>query len=315
MSKGTSLSRAAIEAALDIVMAEAAPLRLDGKVANYIPALARVPADRFGIAVATVDGRVHERGAAREEFSIQSISKLFTLALAVDLLGDDVWARIGRSPTNAAFNALGWLETERGHPYNPFVNAGALSVSDLIMNRMATPLPALLAFMGRAADDEHVDIDFEVSESERETCDRNAAIAHLMKSYGTITGPVETLLDLYCQQCAIAMSARQLATAGLIFATGGIDARGRRVLDPVSTRRINALLAVAGMYDAAGEFAFRVGLPAKSGVGGGILAIVPGVMSICVWSPALDGQGNSRAGQAALEAMSRELDLSVFRAR
>jgi glutaminase len=124
MSKGTSLSRAAIEAALDIVMAEAAPLRLDGKVANYIPALARVPADRFGIAVATVDGRVHERGAAREEFSIQSISKLFTLALAVDLLGDDVWARIGRSPTNAAFNALGWLETERGTPTTPLSMRG-----------------------------------------------------------------------------------------------------------------------------------------------------------------------------------------------
>lgn len=314
MSVGTIPVRAAIEAALDCVVAEAMPLRLDGKVADYIPALARVPADRFGIAIVTAGGAVHERGAAREAFSIQSISKLFALAMAVNL-GEDVWSRIGRSPTNAAFNALGWLEAEKGRPYNPFVNAGALSVTDLIMNRMATPLPALLNFMGRAADDAHVDIDFEVAESERATCDRNAAIAYLMKGYGTINGPVDALLDLYCQQCAIAMSARQLATAGLIFATGGRDARGRRVLHTSNTRRINALLAVAGMYDAAGEFAFRVGLPAKSGVGGGILAIVPGVMSICVWAPALDPQGNSRAGLMALEVLSRELDLSVFRAR
>ena len=315
MPISTLPSREAFEVALDVVVAEASPLRLDGKVADYIPALARVPMDRFGISIMTIDGSLFERDAAREEFSIQSISKLFTLAMAVDLLGDDVWNRIGRSPTNASFNALGWLETERGHPYNPFVNAGALSVSDLVMNRMATPLPALINFLGQAADDDGVDIDFEVADSERATCDRNAAIGHLMRSYGTITGPVDALLDLYCQQCAIAMSARQLATARLMFATGGVDARGRRMLDPVTTRRINALLAVAGMYDAAGEFAFKVGLPAKSGVGGGILAIVPGLMSICVWSPALDVQGNSRAGIAALEVLSRELDLSIFRSR
>ncbi|MGL4975099.1 MAG: glutaminase [Bosea sp. (in: a-proteobacteria)] len=309
------LTRKTIEAALRAVEAEAVPLRLQGRVADYIPALGRVPADRFGLSIMLVDGSVHELGQAREAFSIQSISKLFTLALAVDLLGDDAWARIGRSPTNAAFNALGWLETEQGRPYNPFVNAGALAVTDLILNRMATPLPAILNFIGQVSDDDEVDLDFEVAESERQTCDRNAAIAHLMRSYGTITGPVEQLLDLYCEQCAIAMNARQLATAGLIFATGGVDARGRRVLDPVTTKRINALLAVAGMYDAAGEFAFRVGLPAKSGVGGGILAIVPGVMSIAVWSPGLDAQGNSLAGVAALEVLSRELELSVFRAR
>jgi glutaminase len=314
MSEAKGPTRAEIEAALDVAVAEAYPLRFDGKVADYIPALARVSPDQFGIAIVTTQGVLHERGQARREFSIQSISKLFALAMAVNL-GEDVWSRIGRSPTNAAFNALGWLEAERGHPYNPFVNAGALSVTDLIMNRMATPLPALLDFMGRAADDSHVDVDFEVADSERATCDRNAAIAYLMRSYGTIAGPVDGLLDLYCQQCAIAMSPRQLATAGLIFATGGRDARGRRILHTSNTRRINALLAVAGMYDAAGQFAFQVGLPAKSGVGGGILAIVPGVMSICVWSPALDSQGNSRAGLVALEILSRELDLSVFKAR
>jgi glutaminase len=310
-----NLNRRAIEAALARVAAEAVPRRLDGKVADYIPALAAVSPDQFAMSVLTADGALHELGATGTPFSVQSISKLFMLTLAIDMLGETVWNRIGRSPTNAAFNALGWLETRAGHPYNPFVNAGALAITDLVMNQLASPIPAILAYMRRLADDEDVDIDFTVADSERATCDRNLAIAHLMKSYGTVQGPVETLLDVYCQQCALAMTTRQLAAAGLVFATGGLDARGRRVISSEEVKRINALLAVAGMYDAAGEFAFRVGLPAKSGVGGGILAIVPGRLSIAVWSPALDAQGNSTAGGAALEVLARELGLSLFDAR
>jgi glutaminase len=188
-------------------------------------------------------------------------------------------------------------------------------VTDYLMNHIASPMPAILDFMRRAADDESVDIDFEVADSERETCDRNLAMAHLMRNYKTIEGPIDTLLDLYCQQCALSLSTHQLATAGLILATGGVDARGRRVLEPVMVRQINALLAVAGMYDTAGEFAFKVGLPAKSGVGGGLLAIVPGKMSIAMWSPALNKSGNSTAAVAAMEVLSRELNLSVFQAK
>jgi glutaminase len=308
-------SRRAFQNALKAVESEAVPQRFHGKVANYIPALANVPIDRFALSIATIDGHYYELGHVQETFSIQSISKLFTLLMAVDKLGDDIWTRIGRSPTNAAFNALGWLETQQGKPYNPFVNAGALAVTDFVMQKLATPLPVILDFVRHISDDETVDIDFDVSESERASCDRNAAIAYLMKTYGTITGPVDDLLDLYCQQCAIAMTTRQLSTAGLVLATGGMDARGRRVTEPLQAHRINALLAVAGMYDAAGDFAFRVGLPAKSGVGGGILAIVPGEMAIAVWSPALNENGNSTAGIAALEVLSRELELSIFRAR
>jgi glutaminase len=308
-------SRRAFLNALKAVEFEAMPQRFDGKVANYIPALGQVPIDRFALSIATLDGRYYEIGNTQETFSIQSISKLFTLLMAVDQMGDETWTRIGRSPTNAAFNALGWLEAQQGKPYNPFVNAGALAVTDYVMAHLATPLPVILEFVRAIADDDTVDIDFDVADSERATCDRNAAIAYLMKNYGTIEGPVDALLDLYCQQCAIAMTTRQLATSGLVLASGGQDSRGRRVIDPIQAHRINALLAVAGMYDAAGDFAFRVGLPAKSGVGGGILAIVPGEMAIAVWSPALNEAGNSTAGIAALEVLSRELALSVYRAR
>ncbi len=292
---------------------EAVPLWREGKVANYIPALGSVRPDQFSLCIATVDGKLHEMGDTTTPFSIQSISKLFALTLAIDLIGDEVWDHLGRSPTNSAFNSLAWIETERGRPYNPFVNAGALAVTNLIVNRTATPTNAILHFVRDLAHDDEVDIDFVVGDSERATCDRNLAIAHLMKAYGTIAGPVETVLDVYCNQCAIAMTTRQLAIAGLAFAKSGVSARGRRVIDATNAHRINALLAVAGMYDAAGEFAFRVGLPAKSGVGGGILAIVPGECAIAVWSPALDAHGNSSAGMRALEILSQRLKLSVFR--
>ncbi len=295
------------------IAAEAVPLWREGKVADYIPALGRVAAEQFSLSLATVDGKLYEMGDTATPFSIQSISKLFTLALALDLLGNVVWDHLGRSPTNSAFNSLAWIETERGRPYNPFVNAGALAVTNLIIGRTATPTNAILHFVRDLARDDSVDIDFTVSDSERATCDRNLAIAHLMKSYGTIAGPVEMVLDVYCNQCAIAMTTRQLAVAGLTFAKSGVSARGHRAIDATNAHRINALLAVAGMYDAAGEFAFRVGLPAKSGVGGGILAIVPGECAIAVWSPALDAHSNSLAGMRALEILSQRLKLSVFR--
>ncbi len=291
----------------------ARPLWERGKVADYIPALAKVAPHQFGLCIAHVNGEYHEFGDSRVPFSIQSISKLFTLALLIRLVGDDVWNSIGRDPTNSAFNSLGWLESENGKPYNPFVNAGALAVTDRIMNATALPLHSILQHIRNLAQDQSINVDDEVSLSERATCDRNSAIAHLMKSYGTITGPVDALLDLYCDQCAIEIDCRQLATAGLLFAKGGVDAGGDMLLDATNTHRINALQAIAGMYDAAGEFAFRVGLPAKSGVGGGILATVPGKMSIAVWGPALDGQGNSIVGMKALEILAEALELSVYR--
>ncbi len=295
------------------IEAEAVPLWSQGKVANYIPALAEVDPNQFGMCIAKIDGSLHGFGASRTPFSIQSISKLFTLELLVELLGEPVWQHIGRSPTNGAFNSLGWLESEKGKPYNPFVNAGALAVTDRIMNSTAMAIHSILQHIRQLAGDQSIHINERVGDSERATCDRNEAIAHLMKSFGTITGPVDTLLDIYCDQCAIELNCEQLATAGLLFARGGIDHAGNQVLTPTSTDRINALMATAGMYDGAGEFAFRVGLPAKSGVGGGILAISPGRMAIAVFGPALDATGQSIVGLKALEILATQLELSVFR--
>ena len=295
------------------IEAEALPLWSQGKVANYIPELGEIDPNQFGLSIATIDGDVHSFGAAATPFSIQSISKLFTLELLVELLGESVWDHIGRSPTNSAFNSLGWLEQEKGKPYNPFVNAGALAVTDRIMNSTAMALHSILQHVRQLAGDQSIQINDRVGDSERATCWRNLSIAYLMKSFGTINGPVETLLDIYCDQCAIEMNCEQLARAGLLFVRGGLDPNGNQVLTPTSCDRINALLATAGMYDGAGEFAFRVGLPAKSGVGGGILAVSPGKMAIAAWGPALDGTGQSIVSLKALEILANHLELSVFR--
>ncbi|MBY0611492.1 MAG: glutaminase [Beijerinckiaceae bacterium] len=292
---------------------EALPLWRQGKVADYIPELGEIDPNQFGMCITTIDGGMHTFGESAKPFSIQSISKLFTLELLVELLGESVWEHIGRSPTNSAFNSLGWLEQEKGKPYNPFVNAGALAVTDRIMNSTAMALHSILQHIRQLAGDQSIQINDRVGDSERATCWRNLSIAYLMKSFGTVTGPVETLLDVYCDQCAIELTCEQLARAGLLFVRGGIDHFGNQVLTPTSTDRINALLATAGMYDGAGEFAFRVGLPAKSGVGGGILAISPGKMAIAAWGPALDATGQSIVGLKALEILASHLELSVFR--
>jgi len=302
-----------LAAAFAEIEAVARPLWNQGKVADYIPELAAIDPDQFGLAIATIDGGVHGMGAAAKPFSIQSISKLFTLELLVELMGEEAWDTIGRSPTNSAFNSLGWLEQEKGRPYNPFVNAGALAVTDRIMNATAMALHSILQHVRLLADDQSIQINDRVGDSERATCYRNLAIAYLMKSFGTIEGPVETLLDIYCDQCAIEMSCEQLARAGLLFVRGGCDPAGNQILSPTSCDRINALMATAGMYDGAGEFAFRVGLPAKSGVGGGILAIAPGKMAVAAWGPALDRTGQSIVGLKALEILANHLELSVFR--
>eukprot|EP01037_Dinobryon_pediforme_P013828 gene13828-13943_t len=306
------ITKRRIESALTRIKCEAAPLWKNGTVASYIPELGRIKPYQFGLAIATVQGQRYEIGDCRTPFSIQSISKLFALALLVRIAGPDAWSMIGRDSTHVGFNSLDWLESAKGRPFNPFINAGALLVTDLINQRMAHGLIGILRFVRDISGNQDVDIDTAVSASERGTCNKNAAIAYLLRDYGTIQSEVDALLDIYCQQCAIAMSSVDLAAAGLIFANNGMDYLGRNLLTPADTNRINALLTIAGMYNAAGDFAFRVGLPAKSGVGGGILAIVPGKMTVAVWSPPLDVEGNSLAGQKALEILSEELDLSIF---
>jgi glutaminase len=286
-----------------------------GEVATYIPELARVDPKHFGIAVIDADGHAAVGGDGDMPFSIQSISKVFTLTLALGLAGDRLWKRVGREPSGSAFNSIVQLEFEHGVPRNPFINAGAIAVADLILSgrQPREVLGELLRFLRFLADDPSITIDEAVAASEQRTGFRNAALANYMKSFGVIENPVDHTLGVYFHHCAIAMSCRQLAMAGRFLAYNGRNpSTGLSVVQPERARRINSLMLMCGHYDGSGEFAYRVGLPGKSGVGGGILAIAPGKASIAVWSPGLDASGNSHLGRIALELLTKRLGWSVF---
>lgn len=286
-----------------------------GTVASYIPQLACVNPNQFSISVALPDGSIYSAGDAQTLFSIQSISKVFTLTLALGKLGERVWNRVGREPSGDPFNSIVQLEHEQGKPRNPFVNAGAIAVADAIIqgHQPKETLAEILQFMRYLADDESIAIDEKVARSEQMTGDRNASLAHFMASFGHFENPVDAVLGTYFHHCSIAMTTAQLATAGLFLANNGINPiTGYRVVSPNRAKRINALMLMCGHYDGSGEFAFRVGLPGKSGVGGGILAVAPGKASIAVWSPGLDTIGNSKLGTQALELLTQKTGWSVF---
>jgi glutaminase len=286
-----------------------------GKVADYIPALARVDPKHFGIAVVTCDGRTAAAGDAEVPFSIQSISKVFTLTLALDKLGAALWKRIGHEPSGSSFNSIVQLEREKGIPRNPLINAGALVVTDVMLagsNPTAT-IAGITDFMRRCADDPTVAVDPEVAASEAHTGFRNASLANFLRAFENLQNPVPDVLQVYFNQCALRMNCRQLARAGLFLADGGTDPLSHdKVTSPVRARRINAVMMTCGHYDASGDFAFRVGLPGKSGVGGGILAIAPRRAAIAVWSPGLNPSGNSLVGALALERLASLTGWSVF---
>ena len=300
------------DAILGAIANEVTPLFGEGHVASYIPALARIPPDQFGIALRTADGREYSAGSARTPFSIQSISKVFTLSLAVQQVGESLWDRIGREPSGDPYNSLVQLEREHGVPRNPFINAGAIAVADRLVSRFADPKREVQRFVSELCDQE-VSYDEEVAASEAATGFRNIALANFIKSFGKLDNPVEPVLDLYFHQCALSLSCLQLARACTYLCQDGRNPlRGQQVLSDRQARRVNALMLTCGTYDAAGEFAFRIGMPCKSGVGGGIIAILPDQLSLCVWSPGLGGSGNSVAGMRALELFVEKTRLSVF---
>ncbi len=286
-----------------------------GEVATYIPELARVDPDAFGLVVIDAAGHITAAGDSEVPFSIQSVSKVFTLALALGMVGDRLWQRVGREPSGNPFNSILQLERERGIPRNPFINAGAIAVTDVILSghQPREALGVILRFMQALAEDNSISIDEAVAASEKRTGFRNAALANYMKSFGVIENPVDYTLGVYFHHCAIAMSCRQLAMAGRCLALSGrTPTAGLSVVSPERARRINAIMLTCGHYDGSGEFAYRVGLPGKSGVGGGILAIAPGKASIAVWSPGLDPAGNSHLGRIALEALTKRMGWSIF---
>ncbi|WP_289031903.1 glutaminase [uncultured Paraglaciecola sp.] len=286
-----------------------------GKVASYIPQLAQVDPEQFAISVALPDGAIYSAGCAQTLFSIQSISKVFTLTLALGKLGERLWNRVGREPSGDPFNSIVQLEHEHGKPRNPFINAGAITVADIILqgHQPKETLAEILQFMRFVANDDTISIDEKVARSELETGDRNASLAHFMASFGHFENPVDAVLGTYFHHCSIAMNTQQLATAGLFLANDGVNpTTGYRVVSSKRAKRINSLMLMCGHYDGSGEFAFRVGLPGKSGVGGGIMAVAPGKASIAVWSPGLDPIGNSKLGTQALELLARKTGWSVF---
>jgi glutaminase len=286
-----------------------------GKVADYIPQLAEVDPQCFGIAITTVDGREVVAGEADTAFSIQSISKVFTLTLALGMVGDRLWNRVGREPSGTPFNSIVQLEREQGKPRNPFINAGAIAVADVLLagHQPKETIGEIVQFVRFLAGDESIVIDQRVARSEAETGFRNFALAQFMRSFGKLDHPAEHVLGVYFHHCALAMTCRQLSRAGLFLAAGGRNpATGGTVVSRDRARRINALMLTCGHYDGSGDFAYRVGLPGKSGVGGGILVVAPGKASVAVWSPGLNENGNSLLGSQALEMLAQRTGWSIF---
>ena len=298
----------------EIVTALRPRLGEQGRVASYIPALARVPVAQFGIALRTCAGEQAAAGDSAVPFSIQSVSKLFTLTLAMRLLGDALWERIHREPSGNPFNSLLQLEAEQGMPRNPFINAGAIAVADRLISTLGTNAGSGLLEMLSGLAGEAIVFDDEVAASEASTGFRNLALGNFMKSFGKLDNDVATVLDFYFHQCAVRMSCRQLACAAGYLCRDGAHPKGgaAAVVSERQARRLNALMLTCGTYDAAGEFAYRIGLPCKSGVGGGIVAVVPDSLSLCVWSPAVDASGNSVLGTRALELFASRTGLSIF---
>lgn len=306
-----------IAAVLSEVAERCRPAARDGKVADYIPALAGADPDRFAIAMVDLDGTEHLHGDVGEAFPIQSISKVFSLVLAMQKANasssvrDELWSRVGREPSGDPFNSLVQLEREQGIPRNPMINAGALVIDDVLLDHCEDSKRSTMELL-ETLTGEPLSVDQDVYDSEQGSSTRNRAMANLMASFGNLHHAVDEVIDPYTYACAISMSARQLARAVRFLANDGVDPdSGERILSPRHAKRVAAIMLTCGTYDASGEFAYSVGLPCKSGVAGGIIGVVPGRMGICVWSPPLDPSGNSLAGRLALHELAERLDLSV----
>ena len=275
-------------------------------------AAASLADDEFGLAVAAVDGGVSGIGSWRRPFSVQSISKVFSLALVVAADEAGIWRRVGREPSGDPFNSLVQLEYDRGVPRNPFINAGALVVVDQLLTLTGDACAAVRELVRDQSGNPHIDADPEVERSEAANGHRNAALAHLLAGFANLDNDVEQVLSHYFRQCSLQMSCADLALAAGFLARRGVGGNGSRLLSRSDAKRVNAVMLTCGTYDAAGEFAYRVGLPGKSGVGGGILAVIPNRCTLCAWSPRLDPAGNSIAGVAALDAFTTITGWSIF---
>lgn len=297
---------------LEEIYNEILPYAKTGSQADYIPALAKVDPDQFGICLRTVEGQTYSYMKADTRFSIQSISKVFAIAMAMARKGENIWQHVGKEPSGTAFNSLIQLEIEKGKPRNPFINAGAIVVADVLISELKDPEEEFIGFVRTLAKDDTIDYNMETAVSERENGYLNAAIANMLKYHGTIKNDIEKVLMFYFKMCSVEMSCRELATAFRAFTCHkDFDYAGFK-LTSSQVKRLNAVMQTCGFYDEAGEFSYLVGLPGKSGVGGGIVAIYPQKYSVAVWSPRLNSKGNSVMGMKALELLTTYTEESIF---
>ncbi len=285
----------------------------EGKPASYIPELAKVDAGKFGIHLLTTTGQEYFVGDHSEKFSIQSISKVLSLSMVMSLIGEKVWDRIGVEPSGNPFNSIVQLEYEKGKPRNPFINAGALVLADILVTHLKDPKKEFLNYVRLLSGNKNLQYNEKVAESEQSVGFKNASLANMIKSYGNIENDIDVVLDFYFHQCSIEMTCGELSKAFLPFANHGMAYHlPEPILSKSRVKRINAVMLSCGFYDESGEFAYKVGLPGKSGVGGGIVAVQPDQFSITVWSPKLNEKGNSVLGMKALELFTTKTGISIF---
>ncbi|GAA4838506.1 glutaminase [Algivirga pacifica] len=283
-----------------------------GYVASYIPELATVDPEKFGVTLTTIDEQVYSVGDYQERFSIQSIAKVLSLSLAYKLLGVHLWDRLGVEPSGNPFNSLVQLEYDLGIPRNPFINAGAIVICDVLYTELEHPYEDLLAYIRHVSDCPNLTYNSIIANSEKSVGYRNIAVTNFLKSFGNIENEAEEVLEFYFHLCSIQMSCEELSRTFLFLANHGQKINGEEILNIGQAKRINAIMQTCGFYDEAGDFAYKVGLPGKSGVGGGIAAVLPGAYSIALWSPRLNEKGNSYRGVKFLEFFTTKTGHSIF---
>ena len=284
-----------------------------GNVANYIPELSIVKPDSFGVQLTTIEGDMFAFGDSEVRFSIQSIAKVFSYVLAYSRIKSELWERVGVEPSGTAFNSLVQLENDKGIPRNPFINAGAIVICDILVSELQSPKEDILSFIRELSGIKSIKFNSSVALSERTNGFINMALVNFMKSFGNIHNDIDEVMDLYFHICSIEMNCRELSTCFLFLANNGVvPYSDKRILSPSRTKRANALMQSCGFYDESGQFTFKVGLPGKSGVGGGIVAVHPSKYCITVWSPRLNPKGNSYKGMLFLEEFTTLTKLSIF---
>ena len=301
-----------LQSVLNEVYSEVLAMNLEGKVSNSIPELSKIDPSKFGIHLTTLEGNDFGVGDSSERFSIQSVSKPLTLAMAFSKLGEKVWKRVDVEPSGDPFNSLVQLEYEKGIPRNPFINAGAIVIADMIVTLYQNPKEDFLNFLRTISGSDTINFNPRVAQSEKDTGFRNRALANFLKSFGNIDNDVDDVLDFYFHQCSVEMSCKELAQAFYFFANAGKTKEEVQILTESQTKRLNAIMQTCGFYDESGEFTYKVGLPGKSGIGGGIVALFPKKFTIATWNPRLNEKGNSELGMHALELFTTKTGMSIF---